>query len=214
MDPLALGLFAAAVVALSLTPGPDLFLILGRGIAQGRAAALFTALGFFLAGFVQVPLLAFGLATLVADHPMAFDVLKYAGGAYLVWRGIGMIRNAGASPMPSGTSASAVAAMREGFIASLVNPKSHIFLLAFLPQFVRPEAGSVMLQFVVLGLIMRFVALAVEGALALAAGSIGQRLRRLPRLAAWLERAAGTLLVAVGLRLVLSGRPENAILRS
>lgn len=211
MDVLTLLLFVSAVIVLTITPGPDLFLIVGRGIAQGRVAALFTAFGFFLAGFVQVPLLALGLARVVAQNPVLFDVLRYGGGAYLMWRGLRMILQAGRGVTVSTTRASAGAAIREGFVASLLNPKSHVFLLAFLPQFVRPEQGSVMMQFIVLGIVMRVVALSVEGGIALFAGSIGQRLRRSPRLGGWLERLAGCLLVAVGLRLVLMGRPEGAV---
>lgn len=131
MDVVTLCLFISAVIVLTITPGPDLFLIMGRGISQGRAAALFTSLGFFLAGFVQVHLLAFGLASVVARNPVLFDILRYAGGAYLVWRGVAMIRHAGCGPVLSANYASAGAAIREGFIASLVNPKSHVFLLAF-----------------------------------------------------------------------------------
>ena len=214
MDPVTLLLFVSAVVVLTVTPGPDLFLIVGRGIAQGRTAALFTALGFFLAGFVQVPLLALGLAGVVARNPVLFDVLRYGGGAYLMWRGLRMLLHAGPGATVPATHASAGVAIREGFVASLLNPKSHVFLLAFLPQFVRPEAGSVMVQFIVLGIVMRVVALMVEGGIALFAGSIGQRLRQSPRLQGWLERFAGCLLVAVGLRLVLMGRPEEAVARA
>lgn len=208
MDCVTLFMFVSAVIVLTITPGPDLFLIVGRGISQGRAAALFTAFGFFLAGFIQVPLLAIGLANVVAGSPALFDVLRYGGGAYLMWRGIVMIRNAGHGDTVSADHASTGAAIKEGFIASLMNPKSHIFLLAFLPQFVRPEDGSVMAQFVFLGILMRVVALVVEGGMALLAGSIGYRLRQSLKLQGWLERTAGGLLVAVGLRLVLMERPQ------
>ncbi|WP_420024063.1 LysE family translocator (plasmid) [Cereibacter azotoformans] len=207
MDFVTFSLFVSAVIVLTITPGPDLFLIVGRGISQGRTAALFTAVGFFLAGFIQVPLLAFGLASAVARNPMLFDALRYGGGAYLMWRGIVMIRNAGQGNTISADHASAGGAIKEGFIASLVNPKSHVFLLAFLPQFVRPENGSVMVQFIFLGILMRVVALLVEGGIALFAGSIGNRLRQSQRLQGWLERIAGSLLIVVSLRLVLMDRP-------
>lgn len=209
MDLVTLFLFVCAVVVLTVTPGPDLFLIVGRGISQGRTAALFTALGFFLAGFVQVPLLAFGLASAVAENPVLFEILRYGGAAYLIWRGFKMIRHAGQTEAFPAKYASASAAIKEGFVASLVNPKSHAFLLAFLPQFVRPENGSVMMQFIVLGIVMRIVALLIEGGIALFAGAIGQRLRRARLLQGWLERIAGSLLVAVGLRLVFMDRPQT-----
>ncbi|WP_283179945.1 LysE family translocator [Gemmobacter sp. 24YEA27] len=214
MDFVTLSLFVSAVVVLTVTPGPDLFLIMGRGISQGRKAAMLTALGFFLAGFVQVPLLAFGLAGVIARNPMLFDVLRYCGGAYLIWRGICMIRHAGRGETTLANYVSAWAAIREGFIASLVNPKSHVFLLAFLPQFVRPEYGSVMVQFIFLGILMRIVALLIEGGIALFAGSIGQFLQQSRRLQHWLERSAGSLLIVVGLRLVLMDRPQDAIVKT
>ncbi|MEO1407003.1 MAG: LysE family translocator, partial [Pseudomonadota bacterium] len=137
IDPITLAAFSLAVILLALTPGPDLFLIVGRGLAQGRAAAVFTSLGFFLAGAVQVPLLALGLATLIAENPILFDAIRYAGGAYLIWRGAKMLF--GRVPDLQGEGDAAVShgeALREGFVASLMNPKGHAFMLAFLPQFV------------------------------------------------------------------------------
>jgi len=209
IDPLTLAAFSIAVVVLALTPGPDLFLIVGRGLSQGRAAAIHTAFGFFLAGAVQVPLLALGLATLVADNPLAFDVIRYAGGAYLIWRGLKMLFGSVFDPAGYSAIITSRGAVKEGFIASLVNPKSHVFMLAFLPQFVDPAAGSVTLQFIILGLVMRTVALAVEVGLAAFSGTIGVFLRRSRRARVALERMAGLLIVAVGVRLMLLENPAE-----
>ena len=213
IDPITLSAFSLAVIVLALTPGPDLFLIVGRGLAHGRAAAIFTALGFFLAGAVQVPLLALGLATLIAENPVLFDLIRYAGGAYLIWRGAKMLF--GQVPDPARENCTAVSpgeALREGFVASLVNPKGHAFMLAFmlafLPQFVDPTAGSVALQFVILGLVMRVVALVVEVTLATFSGTIGSILRRSRRARIALERTAGLLIVAIGVRLLILESPE------
>lgn len=209
IDPMTLFAFSVAVVLLALTPGPDLFLIVGRGLSQGRGPAIFTALGFFLAGAVQVPLLALGLATLVTNNPVAFDLIRYAGAAYLIWRGLRMLSgsdrnlNGGAPVVSSGS------AIREGFIASLVNPKGHAFMLAFLPQFVDPAAGSVSLQFIILGLTMRTVALLVEMVLATFSGTIGIVLRTSRRARVALERVAGLLIIAVGVRLLLMENPAE-----
>ncbi|GGX51761.1 threonine transporter RhtB [Tateyamaria omphalii] len=209
IDPLTLFAFSLAVVLLALTPGPDLFLIVGRGLSQGRSAAAYTALGFFLAGAVQVPLLALGLATVVANNPLAFDVIRYAGGVYLIWRGLSMLFGTVFGPSEGSRPVSPVIAMREGFTASLVNPKSHVFMLAFLPQFVDPEAGSVGLQFLIFGLVMRAVALLVEMGLAASSGAIGALLRKSHRIRIMLERAAGFLIVAVGVRLLLLESPAE-----
>lgn len=209
IEPLTLAAFSVAVVILALTPGPDLFLIVGRGLSQGRAAAIYTALGFFLAGAVQVPLLALGLATLVADNPLAFDVIRYAGGAYLIWRGLKMLFGSVFDPTGDSSIVSSREAIKEGFIASLVNPKSHVFMLAFLPQFVDPAAGSVTLQFIILGLVMRTTAFAVEAGLAAFSGTVGAFMRRSRRARVALERAAGLLLIAVGVRLMLLENPAE-----
>lgn len=207
IEPLTLLTFSLAVVVLALTPGPDLFLVVGRGLSQGRAVAVCTALGFFLAGAVQVPLLALGLAALVAENPLAFDLIRYMGGAYLIWRGLRMLFGPVFDPAQNGGAVSYGDAVREGFVASLVNPKSHMFMLAFLPQFVDPSAGSVSMQFVVLGLLMRTVALVVETSLAMFSGTIGIVLGKSRRLRRALERLAGLLIVAVGVRLILLESP-------
>lgn len=207
LDPMTLAAFVAAVILLAITPGPDLFLIVGRGLSQGRGPAVYTALGFFLAGAVQIPLLAFGLATLVANNSLAFDVIRYAGGVYLVWRGAKMLLGSVFNPSEQGAVVSTTTALKEGFIASLVNPKSHIFMLAFLPQFVDPAAGSVTIQFITLGLVMRIVALTVEIGLALSSGQIGAFLRRSQRVRTYLERIAGLLILAIGVRLLLLENP-------
>ena len=212
IDPITLAAFSLAVVVLALTPGPDLLLIVGRGLSQGRAAAIYTALGFFLAGMVQVPLLALGLATLIAENPFLFDLIRYAGGAYLVWRGAKMLFGRISDPWGEGCEViSRGEALREGFVASLVNPKGHAFMLAFLPQFVNPAAGSVAIQFIILGLVMRTVALVVEMTLATFSGTIGAVLRRSRRARTILERTAGLLIVAIGVRLLLLEPPESRV---
>lgn len=214
IDPITLSAFSLAVIILALMPGPDLFLIVGRGLSQGSAAAVFTALGFFLAGVVQVPLLALGLATLIAENPVLFDLIRYAGGAYLIWRGAKMLIGLGPDPQgEGGMPISRGEALREGFVASLVNPKGHAFMLAFLPQFVDPEAGSVAVQFIILGLVMRIVAFVVEFSLATFSGTIGAIIRRSRRARIALERTAGLLIVAIGVRLLLLEPPEPARFR-
>lgn len=214
IDPITLSAFSLAVIILALMPGPDLFLIVGRGLSQGSAAAVFTALGFFLAGVVQVPLLALGLATLIAENPVLFDLIRYAGGAYLIWHGAKMLIGLGPDPQgEGGMPISRGEALREGFVASLVNPKGHAFMLAFLPQFVDPEAGSVAVQFIILGLVMRIVAFVVEFSLATFSGTIGAIIRRSRRARIALERTAGLLIVAIGVRLLLLEPPEPARFR-
>ena len=210
-DVATLAAFSAAVVLLALTPGPDMALIIGRGIGQGRRMAVFTALGFSLAGVVQIPLLALGVASLVSSSPVLFDVLRFVGAAYLIWKGWKMLRAAASPALWTQPAATPASALRDGMVASLLNPKSHMFLLAFLPQFVDPGQGPVALQFIILGLTMRAVALVVEMLLALFAGAIGSWLARHAWLRRWQERLTGIVMVGLGLRLLwLEGPARNS----
>jgi threonine/homoserine/homoserine lactone efflux protein len=213
--------FLAAVLAMQAAPGPETTLVLSRGVGQGRRVALFTVLGMtVLAGLVQLPLLALGVAALVRSSPLAFEALRWAGAAYLVWLGGRLLlrrrRGAGGSEADdSGAAAgsSALAAAREGLVANLTNPNPLTFMLAFLPQFVDPARGSVTAQLLVLGATQKAMGLAVLGATALAAGAVGGWLARRPGLVAWQERAAGAVMVGLGLRLALTGTGARAAAR-
>lgn len=203
-DLTTLAAFITAALILSVTPGPDMALLISRGVGHGWKSAWFTALGFTLAGVIQIPLLALGIASVFASSPLAFDLLRYAGAAYLIWRGIKLIWSA-AGYRPTGGRGGAphyLVALNDGFVASLTNLKVLVFLLAFLPQFVKPDRGSVMLQFAVLGLTLKLVALAIETTIALSAGALGRVLARWPRFTMWQERLTGAILIGLGMRLL------------
>lgn len=202
--------FYAAVLALQIAPGPDMMLVIGRGVGQGRRVALLTAAGTTLvAALVQLPLLAFGVASLVRASPVAFQALRWVGGLYLVWLGVKLLLKAGRSFGGDRTAPRAVSdftALWEGAISSLTNPKSMVFMLAFLPQFVDPSFGwPVTVQLLILGAVQKLSGFVVMAALALGAGTFGTWLARRPSLIAWQERFAGLVMVGLGLRLVLSG---------
>ena len=198
--------FALAVLALAASPGPDLALLIGRGIGQGKHAAFFTALGMLLAGFIQVPLLALGLGLVVASFSMAFTLVRVVGAIYLAWRGVVLLRRSGAidSPTVSGKT-TVIAALRDGLVASLSNPKGLIFMLAFLPQFVDPNRGPVAEQMLFLGVAMKLLAFALEAVIAIAAGVLGRQLARVPSLMLWQNRLTGCVMIALSLRLLLAG---------
>jgi threonine/homoserine/homoserine lactone efflux protein len=201
--------FLSAVLVLALTPGPDMMLLIGRGVGQGSRIALCTALGFTLAGIVQLPLLALGVASILQTSPVAFAVLRYAGAAYLAWRGLQLLfRRSLPAAIGTSTRITAAVAVRDGVIASLTNPKGLAFLLAFLPQFVDPARGSVTLQLLILGGAMKLAALLVEGSVALASGRVGSWLAARPRFLAWQERLTGCVMLALGLRLALTQDPR------
>jgi threonine/homoserine/homoserine lactone efflux protein len=201
--------FIGAVIVLALIPGPDLMLLVGRGVGQGWRVALLTALGFTAAGLIQLPLLVLGLGSLVQQSPVAFNVIKYAGASYLVWRGIHLLRSRPDVAVNADTTTPPWTALRDGMVASLTNPKGLIFLLAFLPQFVDPSRGHITLQLLILGVVMKVAALLVEGSIALASGAVGTWLGKHSRLVQWQVRGTGMVMILLGLRL-LTAREARA----
>jgi threonine/homoserine/homoserine lactone efflux protein len=205
--------FAAAVLVMQLTPGPDMMLILGRGVGQGRRVALCTVLGMtLLAGMVQLPLLVLGVASLLHASPVAFMLLRWVGAIYLVWLGVRLIwesvhRQAGAADVPDVTAWSA---MREGMINNLTNPKPLLFMFAFLPQFIDPSRGPVWAQLLVLGLLQKLSGAAVLSSIALLSGAVGGWLALRPGWLAWQERFTGALMIILGFRLLLIGDARSA----
>lgn len=204
-DPATLVTFLAAVLAMQAVPGPDTMLVVSRGVGQGRAVAVYTALGAVAAGLVQLPLLAMGVASLVRSSPIAFDALRYAGAAFLVYLGLKLLLRRRRPEPGALAQTTGRAAFAEGMISNLTNPNVLVFMLAFLPQFVDPARGSVMGQMLLFGAVQKLTGLLVLGGTALAAGSVGDWLARRPSFVAWQERLAGAVMLALALRLVLSG---------
>ena len=191
-----LSVFAAACVGLVLVPGPAVLYIVTRGIAHGRRGGLVSMLGVESGNMLQVLAATAGLAAIVASSATAFNLLKYAGAAYLVYLGIQALRDgAGGEERPA---ASGRHMFWNGLLVGALNPKLALFLLAFLPQFVDPAAGPVWLQTLVLGCIFSAVAAVGDAAYALAAGTAGQRLRRLVR-GRGLARASGVVYIGMGI---------------
>lgn len=157
--------FLLALTLLEISPGPDMMLTIARGVGQGRRIALLTVLGnVFVAGFVQVSFLVMGLVTIVHAWPVALDLLRRVGAAYLMWLGIKMIATSGTDTRLRKTAKiSDWNAVKEGALNSLTNPKSLLFMFAFLPQFVDPAAGPVWLQLLVLGSIQKLAGIVSWG---------------------------------------------------
>lgn len=206
--------FLVALAFLEITPGPDMMLIVARGVGQGRRTALLTVVGMiFVAGAVQVSLLVLGLASLVAAYPSALIALQWAGAAYLIYLGARMIKASFGPQSGARHKAKPVSgwkAVRDGTLNSLTNPKSLLFMFTFLPLFVDPARGPVWLQLLALGTIQKLVGIFSLGGVALASGTVGQFLHRWPKLLAWQERFTGIVLLGLGIRLLLSGSPSPA----
>jgi threonine/homoserine/homoserine lactone efflux protein len=197
-------LFLAASIAITVAPGPDNLQVLARGISQGRAAGLVAALGFAAGISFHTTLAALGVAALLKSSPMAFEAVKLAGAAYLVWIGIKAIRSKGLSSAHERPSQPLAVVFRQSVIGNLLNPKVTLFFIVFLPQFVNPHGGqSVMLQMFELGGVFMLQTVVVFSAFGVAAGMIGAYLKRRPRVGVWLDRLAGATFIGLGIRVAL-----------
>jgi len=194
-------LFLAASIAITVAPGPDNLQVLARGISQGRAAGLVAALGFAAGISFHTTLAALGVAALLKSSPIAFEAVKLAGAAYLVWIGIKAIRSKGLSSAHERPSQPLAVVFRQSVIGNLLNPKVTLFFIVFLPQFVNPHGGqSVMLQMFELGGVFMLQTVAVFSVFGVAAGMIGAYLKRRPKVGVWLDRLAGATFIGLGLR--------------
>lgn len=205
VEPLTLLAFIPAGLALNLTPGADMMFCLGQGLKSGWRPAMAANFGIALGGLVHTLLAALGLGALVAAHPAAFEAIRWLGVGYLLWLAVGALRSSPFAKEAQVASTSAGRAFWQGLIVNLLNPKVILFILAFLPQFVDPTR-PILPQFLTLGLVFSFGGLMVNGAVALFAGSIGQRIAQSAALAKWLSRISATIFGALALRLALMPR--------
>ncbi|SAL14795.1 LysE type translocator [Caballeronia sordidicola] len=197
-------LFLAASIAITAAPGPDNLQVLARGISQGRAAGLVAALGFAAGISFHTTLAALGVAALLKSSPIAFEVVKLAGAAYLIWIGIKAIRSKGLSSAHERPSQPLTVVFRQSVIGNLLNPKVTLFFIVFLPQFVNPHGvQSVMLQMFELGGVFMLQTVVVFSVFGVAAGMIGAYLKRRPKVGIWLDRLAGATFIGLGIRVAI-----------
>ena len=197
-------IFIGAGLLLSIAPGPDLFYIIGRSLSQGRVAGVVSALGTGAGCLFHVAAAALGLSTLMLTLPLAYDMLRYAGAAYLVFLGVRTLwSKQGSLKVQVLPRTSLGKIFRQGVITNVLNPKVALFFLAFLPQFANPANGPLAPQILLLGGIFIFNGTVVCLAVALAASRLGDWLKSRYNLSAWLNRLTGGLFIALGLRLAL-----------
>lgn len=142
-------LFLIAALILAVTPGPGIFYVLTRSLADGCREGILSALGTFVGGLVHVIAAAAGISAILASSAVAFHSVRYAGAGYLVFLGVRMIRTR--TELVASTLAPAQGAFRQGVFTEVLNPKTALFFLSFIPQFIAPERGGVFLQFALLG---------------------------------------------------------------
>ena len=198
-DPTSLGIFVLAALALLLTPGPAVLYIVARSIDQGRRAGLVSMLGVHTGTLVHVAAAAAGLTALLAASAAAFSTVKYLGAAYLVYLGIRKLLDR--APDAGGRQAGGPRlgrAFLDGVVVNVLNPKTALFFLAFLPQFVDVARGHVGTQILVLGGLFVSLGLITDGSYALTAGSAAQWLRRHQRFVTGERWVSGGMYIGLG----------------
>ncbi|WP_247043213.1 LysE family translocator [Arthrobacter rhizosphaerae] len=199
--------FSLAAFVLIAIPGPSVLFVVGRSLALGRKGGLLSVLGNTLGELLQVAAVAVGLGVVLTQSVVLFTVIKFAGAAYLVYLGIRAIRHRGqgtttADPV-RGSSTGRV--LREGTLVGATNPKSLMFFVAVLPQFVDYSAGEIPWQLATLGLVFLLIAVVSDSAWALAAGTARQWFARSPRRVAAVGTTGGVMMIGLGGTLALTG---------
>jgi threonine/homoserine/homoserine lactone efflux protein len=198
LDSHLLVLFLAAATLLAITPGPGIFYVLTRTLAGGKREGILSAFGTFGGGLIHVVAAGLGLSAVLAASATAFMVVKYAGALYLVWLGFKMIRTRNVAMEEPSEMPKPNHAFRQGVTTELLNPKTALFFLSFLPQFVNPALGHVVLQFLLLGLVSVALNTTADLLVVSFAAPIGTRLRSSPRFRRNQRVVSGVAMMGLG----------------
>ena len=198
-------LFALAALAMNISPGPSNLYVMSRSLAQGTSAGLVAAAGLATGSLFHVTVTSLGLAVILQYSPIAFLVMKLAGAGYLVFLGLKMLLAKSASISPDALLPRKPLAriFRQSAVVEILNPKTALFFLAFLPQFADPKAGPLAPQLLLLGFIVTLTAIPPDALVAVLSGKAADLLRRKPifqRLQNWIS---GSVLVALGATIAL-----------
>jgi threonine/homoserine/homoserine lactone efflux protein len=201
-----LTLFVAGALALLIVPGPAVTYIVSRSVGQGRAAGLVSAMGIATGTFVHVAAATLGLTALLVSSAVAFEVVRYAGAAYLVYLGVRLLRaKEDALVGVTGGERRLSRIYGQGVLVNVLNPKTAVFFLAFLPQFVDPVRGRAGLQIFELGVLFAVMGWCSDSVWALAAGSVAERIRESARLRRAQKNISGGALIALGVASAVAG---------
>jgi|SRR6267154_6693 len=191
-----LALFLAAALVLAITPGPGIFYVLARTLGGGRPEGIDSSLGTFLGGLFHVLAAALGVSAILAASAVAFHTVKYVGAAYLIWLGVRMIRTRNAEV--TFAAAPSQDAFRQGVFTEALNPKTALFFLSFIPQFIAPERGHVFVQFVILGGISVILNTTADLLVVFLAAPLERKLKSSPRFRSRQRTASGMGLIGLG----------------
>jgi threonine/homoserine/homoserine lactone efflux protein len=207
VDTTTLITYGAIVLGFVFIPGPATLLTVTRAVSSGTKVGIATGTGIAAGDVVHTFMAIVGISAIIAASAMLFNIIKYIGAAYLVYLGIRTIlERVPATFVTRGPPISAGMAFRQAILTEVLNPKTALFFLAFLPQFVRPENGSVAFQLTILGVVFVLLGLVSTVVYAVGAGRLGDFLRRNPAVLKWQGKAVGAVYCALGVRLALERR--------
>lgn len=199
--------YVLVVLGFVFIPGPATLLTVARATSSGTRVGIATGAGIAAGDVVHTFMAMVGISAIIATSAALFSIVKYIGAAYLLYLGIRAIIEKGpTSPTAGAVAISAGRAFRQAVLTEVLNPKTALFFLAFLPQFLRPENGSVMLQLMTLGVIFVLLGLFSTVIFAVSAGGLGKFLRRNPSVVKWQGKFVGGIYCALGVRLALQQR--------
>ena len=192
-------LFMGAAVVLALTPGPGILYVLGRTLHGGRRVGVLSALGTFVGGAMHALAAALGLSVILMTSAAAFEIVRYAGASYLIFLGISMIRNRRAVLAASGDAEASKRSFLQGIATEVLNPKTALFFLSFIPQFVSPGKGHITLQFLILGTISVLLNTTVDLLVVGFAGVLALKIMHRPKLLERQRTASGVGMIGLGI---------------
>ena len=199
--------YVAVVLGFVFIPGPATLLTVARATSSGTRVGVATGAGVAAGDVFHTVMAMVGISAIIATSATLFSIVKYIGAAYLVYLGIrAIIERTPANPTAGVLAISAGKAFRQAVLTEVLNPKTALFFLAFLPQFARPENGSVMLQLMTLGIVFVLLGLFSTVVFAVSAGRLGTFLRRNPSVVKWQGKVVGGIYCALGVRLALQQR--------
>jgi threonine/homoserine/homoserine lactone efflux protein len=203
-----LALFSGACLALAVTPGTDMLLIASRSASQGKAAGFASLAGIQLGTYCHALAAALGLSQLFVTLPMAYDVVRFIGAAYLLYLAFKTFRSTGAALAASASMPrySRMQIFRQGLLTNVLNPKMALFVLALFPQFIDPKAGSIVLQMLMLATVLNVVGVIANGVVIMMASRLGARVSGSQRAARLMHLVLGTVFLGLACRLAFVGR--------
>ncbi|SFI31197.1 LysE family translocator [Bradyrhizobium sp. Gha] len=206
IDHATLVTYILIVLGFVFIPGPATLLTMARAASSGTRVGIATGAGIAAGDVFHTAMAIVGLSAIIATSALLFSIVKYAGAAFLIYLGIRAMLDKAPIELNRAPAISAGRAFRQAVLTEVLNPKTALFFLAFLPQFVRPEHGSIALQLATLGALFVLLGLVSTIVFAVGAGRLGNLLRRHPAVVKWQGKVVGTIYCAVGVRLALQER--------